>query len=207
MVLIRKRYFVQHLESVKRREKARTAILQRISGWVHVRTTGHTGNNDNEKIEIHVKQPSTMTTMPERSDQDLFDPSEGIGAALVGGGSAGIGLSIAFGQNAKDSNAVPYVNETAQDQTSTSPEGTRFPVESPLSLTESYRLEHLAGFGADAHSFTSSPRSGALPLPMSPTSRDEAHPAWSTRFVAPPQMRYRRGVVMRNDPDCISDIT
>lgn len=200
MVLIRKHYFVEHLESVKRREKERTAISQRISRWVTIRPTNRANANDNEKIEIHVKQPSTMRTILERPFQDRLDPSEGIGAALVGGGSAGIALGIALGQALHDNNGLSPINDAPFNflPTGSDYDSPRLAVESPLSLTDPYRRGHsadgLAGTIADAHSFSSSPRSGVVPLPVSPSSREGGDARWSTRFAAPSQMRYRRGI-------------
>lgn len=199
MVLIRKQYFVEHLESIKRREKARSVIFNKAS--LLARSGGGGEEDRNEKIEIHVKQPSAQNTLVERHSPEQFDPEEGIGAALVGGGSAGIGLSIALSQCIPDNNgSTPSNSGLPNPSLLASTEPVRLGVDSPQSLTHSYHFVHREseegqlGIVADAHSFTSSPHSGMSPLPMSPNSNDVGPHPFSAMFATAPQIRLRRGM-------------
>lgn len=172
MVLIRKRYFVQHLESIKRREHTRTIIKNKVSGWV----------KHDDTITINVKGPSAANTLVDSNTRNHFSPSDGIGAALVGGGSAGIGLSLAISSlPAAEDEGNAHLPSIAQ-----SPQSGSFEFVHPN--------EAIHGVVADANSFTSSPRSGVLQLPTSPMSQPEGKTPYSVAFSPRPQIRHRRNV-------------
>ncbi|KAI0085711.1 cation transport protein-domain-containing protein [Irpex rosettiformis] len=198
MVLIRKRYFVQHLESIKKRERAQHMIRSRLGRWVRfpALSSSTTPNSiDEENIEITVKQPSIIHSLPEHPHHARFDPSEGIGAALVGGGSAGISLGIALRALPQDDGASqsnvpsPIMIHTDEPQTRISVESNRSSAAS-FDFVQSH--EGQEGIVAGANDFTSSPQSGVIQLPMSPQS--ERHPMFSPVPAIPPALRHRRGV-------------
>ena len=190
MVLIRKRYFVQHLESTKKRERTerkietvKHVIRGRLSRWIRIPatlTSNGTSSSTDEKVAIHVEQSSTPD-LPEDSNRVRFDPSEGIGAALVGGGSTGISLGIALRALPEDDDA-PQSGKNARGPIMIHTDEThaRLSVESP-------QEDILTG----ANGLIDSPQSGAIQLPTSPQS--ERHPVFSPTFAVPPALRHRRG--------------
>lgn len=173
MVLIRKRYFVQHLESLKRRENSRTKIKNRLLNILPM-----TNFSNNEKISIDVKGPSRHGTQAEAS---RIHAGEGIGAALVG--TYGMGMGIAL--NIENNNSHVQDAQLLQE-----PE-----VQSPKSMTASFEFLHRDeshGMVADIHSFTSSPRSANINLPTSPGARSGAQVVFSP-YSNRSTMRNRRG--------------
>ncbi|CDO70946.1 hypothetical protein BN946_scf184829.g55 [Trametes cinnabarina] len=110
--------------------------------------------------------------------------SDGIGAALAGGAATGLGLGIALGTGDSPEPKQPKGGYTLEDPSQPEQTGTpwsdsvselRVVVDSPMRASPSDELTmnvdaNERGILADAHSFTSSPRSGAMPL-QSPTSQ------------------------------------
>ncbi|KAI0802967.1 cation transport protein-domain-containing protein [Irpex lacteus] len=202
MVLIRKRYFVQHLESIKKRERAQHMIRSRLAHWVRFPALGSSATSRGKQegeVDIQVEQSSTAEPSPVGHRHAHFDPSEGIGAALVGGGSAGISLGIAL-------RALPQEEEgpspTPNDRTPspvmihTDDDTARLSVESPKSFAGSFEMvqstDGMEAMIEGGYGLTSSPQSGALALPTSPQS--ERHPVFSPIVAVPPALRHRRGV-------------
>lgn len=188
MVLIRKHYFVQHLESLNRRQRRRTQIEQRLVGFV--KRNGRS-RSPGDKIQISVERPTPGNTVYNPTDR--INAADGIGAALVGGGSAGIGLGIVLASTAPNANdRVASAETTAPGHTDEDPE-----VQSPKSITASFEWvnqeDGRAGIIADAHSFTSSPRSGVTPLPMSPGERPAVRSVY-TSALSPRSIHTRRGL-------------
>ncbi len=194
MVLIRKHYFVQHLESLKRKEKSRTLIGDRFTRFIR----GESGNQSDEP-HIRVKGPSVAGSVSASEtitayETHQFHGGEGIGAALVGGGSVGIGLGIALGAcvgNANGIHAPVDIHQANSDDNDL-----RVGVESPKSLARSFEFiqnPETEGIVATAHSFTSSPRSGMSPLPFSPNPRAEGRTPIAETFSMRPPLRHRRG--------------
>ncbi|KAI0344047.1 TrkH-domain-containing protein [Trametopsis cervina] len=193
MVLIRKQYFVEHLESIKRQEKEKNKIRSRFSRYLPAALTtamsSSSKRNTDDDIKIRVEEPSAT-----------LDPSQGIGAALVGGGSVGIGLGIVFsdaqpsGDTATPTRSDALTSGVAHLNGSSS----HLAVGSPKSLTTSFEFvrqdedQDACGIIADAHSFTSSPRSAMIQLPMSPVSH--VFSPSSPGLVVPPTMRRRKGL-------------
>lgn len=178
MVLIRKRYFVQHLESLKRREYSRTKIKNRLLNILPMTNFGN-----NEKISINVKGPSRHGTRAD-SNPNRIHAGEGIGAALVG--TYGMGMGIAL--NIENNNNVQEV-QLLQDGNS------HAEIQSPKSITASFEFPHhdgSRGVVADAHSFTSSPRSANINLPTSPGAHSGAQVMFSP-YSNRSTMRNRRG--------------
>lgn len=185
MVLIRKHYFVEHLESLRRRQRSRTKIENRL-----LRLVWRGGASESaDKPEILIKSPTPGHTM---HVSERIGAHEGIGAALVGGGSAGIGLGIALSKGTANG-----ANEYSTDRTAAEGPADQ-ELQSPKSLTPSFEfVEHedsRPGIMADVHSFTSSPRSGFVPLPgpFSPGGQSDRRTAYSTA-LSPRSMRYRPG--------------
>lgn len=180
MVLIRKRYFVQHLEHLESQKRSRRRTvnrLRRLLPW----SVGP-GAAD-EQMSIEVKGPT-----PGHTTDDHIRAFEGIGAALVGGGITGIGLGVALGAPPQDgTGADASTNTTAADHTNEV-------VQSPKSASFEFidREDGRPGIVADVQSFTSSPRSGAIPLPLSP-GEQSAMPTIHASALSPRVLRARRG--------------
>ncbi|KAI0697181.1 cation transport protein-domain-containing protein [Cytidiella melzeri] len=192
MVLIRKQYFVEYLEGIKKRERAQYTIRSRITRWLNPLGS----NNLKQNVEIHVKQPTAIEALPEQPRTNRFDPSEGIGAALVGGGSAGIGLGIALRASSQDHDASRPITETLNGLHPS--DSGHLALEPPQSATASFEIvdtdDCREGIIADTHSFTSSPRSAALQLPTSPAARSEGQLPFSPKSALPATMKQRRGL-------------
>lgn len=183
MVLIRKHYFVQHLESLQRRQRSRTLIENHLFRFIRPW----------KQPRVEVVGPTPANTFHEPASR--FNAQEGIGAALVGGGSAGIGLGIALAA------PVPKSFDTDASANTTAAGHTNEEMQSPKSYTASFDVIHhhdsSPGIVADAQSFTSSPRSGAAPLPFSPGGQSTGRAVYTTTTVSPRAIRYRRGQFMR----------
>ncbi|KIP02880.1 hypothetical protein PHLGIDRAFT_32026 [Phlebiopsis gigantea 11061_1 CR5-6] len=178
MVLIRKRYFVQHLEHLESQKRSRRRAVKRL----HRLLPWSVGSNAaDEQMQIEVKGPTPGHTA---DDNMHIHAHEGIGAALVGGGITGIGLGVALG--------APASNGTGSNPSANNDEAM---VQSPKSA--SFELidheDSRPGIVADAQSFTSSPRSGALPLPLSPGDQFAMRTIHASA-LSPRSLRPRRGV-------------
>ncbi len=201
MVLIRKRYFVQHLESIKKRERAQHMIRSRLAHWVRFPALGSSATSRGKQegeVDIQVEQSSTAEPSPVGHRHAHFDPSEGIGAALVGGGSAGISLGIALRalpQEEEGPSPSPNDRTPSPVMIHTDGDTARLSVESPKSFAGSFEMvQSTDGMEAmidGGYGLTSSPQSGALALPTSPLS--ERHPVFSPIVAVPPALRHRRG--------------
>lgn len=190
MVLTRKHYFVEHLESLKRRQRSRTKIENRIMSLFR---KDHRSTAKDKQPDIQVNSPTPAHTF------DRIGVHEGIGAALVGGGSAGIGLGIAF--SARTPEALNTLPADSPDLTAHEHENEDVEVQSPKSITPSFEFARRSvgerGIVADAHSFTSSPRSGMSPLPAqhgpwSPGVLSQGRIAYPA-VMSPRSLRYRPG--------------
>jgi hypothetical protein len=197
MVLIRKGYFVEHLQGVKKRKRIRDIIFSRVRRQIHFTSHG-SSDKRNQSVENHDRQPTATEPLPDNGAR--FDPSEGIGAALVGGGSAGIGLGIVL--RATSDEVISTLPDICAANLVVNPDSSALlSAGSPKSVATSFHLaddeEGTDDIITDAHTFTSSPRSAAIRLPMSPTTRTEGHTAiiHSPTFAIAPQaaIRQRRG--------------
>jgi hypothetical protein len=197
MVLIRKGYFVEHLQGVKKRNRIRDIIFNRVRRQIHFTSHG-SSDKRNQSAENHDRRPTTTEPLPDNGAR--FDPSEGIGAALVGGGSAGIGLGIVL--RATSDEVISMLPDICAASLVENPNSSApLSASSPKSVETSFHLagdeEDTEGIITDGHTFTSSPRSAAIRLPMSPTTRMEEHMTiiHSPTFAIAPQaaIRQRRG--------------
>lgn len=178
MVLIRIRYFKQHLEEKIRVDNRKKRLGARLLTYVrNLPGIGFTAP------QIFVSgTPEDGSKGVNGHDRGRIRAEEGIGAALVGGGSADIGMGILLGAS-PPSPSTANLQEGAEK---TDMLGLNTQYHTPSSLytgqkhveTESPRNSAELAPGAsrvlveDVHSFTSSPRSGfaGLPSPTSPTS-------------------------------------
>ncbi|CAL1696758.1 unnamed protein product [Somion occarium] len=185
MVLIRKRYFRQHLQDRHDKERFRTRVTKKLLRFAHF--------NGSQGPQILVNGNDTQD--PTSPGAIRINPADGIGAALVAGGGTEIGLGLALAKIPSpidtSGHLSPMRNSQQSDRANLANGRSILSddeVQSPTSLRESMEIPE-AGIVANAHSFTSSPRSAAMPLqyPISPTSH-------SVRFVALPQLRQRPGV-------------
>lgn len=151
MVLVRLRYFRQYITAEQRKKTLRQTFGSRMLALLPTRpsTSRNRDVPNGKESEIHA--------------------SDGIGAALAGGATTGIGLGIALG-------AEHIPSSPAMERPALIPEESshiRIHVESPDPLEDHHHSAHTVvdrsttpteGVIADVHSFTSSPRSGAIPL-------------------------------------------
>lgn len=187
MVLVRKHYFRVHCEAVAReaRKRSRSLNLKRRLRLSHLFPSNLTNilSGENDVPHLHVHQAT--------HDEAYLRAEDGIGGALAGGLVA---LGLALPSESRQSNDIDQQND--------------FPrVASPERLSaDGHHDGDGHGVMADAHSFTSSPRSGLMELTTSPEVRfaDLASPtAKSHRSI-----RYRNGqsyfpvwfLVFLNDP-------
>ncbi|THH31587.1 hypothetical protein EUX98_g2629 [Antrodiella citrinella] len=87
MVLTRKRYFRSHLEMLQMKEHSKRKIADRLTKHLHLPRRGRAAD-----ARTRGRDPDSKPT------NGKFYVEEGIGAALVGGGSAGIGMGIGLGR-------------------------------------------------------------------------------------------------------------
>ncbi|KAI0719098.1 TrkH-domain-containing protein [Cerioporus squamosus] len=163
MVLIRMRYFRQHIIATHRKKTLLQSIRDRVSSVI----TGGGSSTPQKDVEDGTEKHKIHGSHG-------IQASDGIGAALAGGATTGLGLGIALGAGDVQRHAEDQANEQWKRSTS----HIDISVDSPgrLSPSEDFTMhpdEDLnaeRGVIADACSFTSSPRSGAMPLPQSPLS-------------------------------------
>ncbi|RPD81556.1 TrkH-domain-containing protein [Lentinus tigrinus ALCF2SS1-7] len=169
MVLIRMRYFRQHIIATHRKKTLLQSIRDRVGSVI----TGRASSTLQKHVEDGTEKHKTHGSHG-------IQASDGIGAALAGGATTGLGLGIALG-------AGDVQRRDEDDQTNgfrkSSTSHVEVSVDSPgrLSPSEDFTVHPdedqngEQGVIADAHSFTSSPRSGAMPLPQSPVSPPPQH--------------------------------
>ncbi|OCH94151.1 TrkH-domain-containing protein [Obba rivulosa] len=207
MVLIRKHYFRQYVLAVYRKKMTMGKILRTLSFFGF--GTGN-GQDDIDVPKIQVQQgsvPLPSTGLHSHTGTERIKAKEGIGAALAGGGGTGLGLGIALGgmhvipNFGGDTNAHQTGDASEENHTSVQQDrlslANRDLQESPQPMSPTSEVRPSVderGIIADAHSFTSSPRSGAVPLPMSPISRLESRTPRSPYFTSPDLRRRRPGV-------------
>ncbi|KAI0638942.1 TrkH-domain-containing protein [Trametes polyzona] len=169
MVLVRLRYFRQHIIARHRKktvlQSMRDRVVNMVTGVKHSVPLWHIEAG----AEKHAQHGSHG-----------IQASDGIGAALAGGATTGLGLGIALGtaDGSVDGQETDEQKRNGLTQSSSNATDSRIQIqiESPLRATPSedptmFTAEtEERGIIADANSFTSSPRSGAMPLPNSPTS-------------------------------------
>ena len=147
MVLIRKEYFKERCELVIRehREKHRIrAVWNSIGRRAFRRTVPATPD-----LQLTGPEVEEEPTSP---DEPIVAAGEGIAAALVGG--TGVGLSVGLGHK-------PFQDGALDGHV----------VKNPLDEILPVGKHTRQGVAADAHSFTSSPRSVVVSVrPVSPTS-------------------------------------
>ncbi|KAI0757447.1 TrkH-domain-containing protein [Daedaleopsis nitida] len=185
MVLIRLRYFRQHIIATHRKKTVLQSIRDRltsVAGGIGVSLPQRHAEDGSEKHHQHGSHG--------------IQASDGIGAALAGGATTGLGLGIALGTG--DMERHDSEADRVQHPWSDSQSHIDVRVDSPASFTPSMdRTAHLEdGVIADVHTFTSSPRSVAMSLPQSPTATQPQH----LRFAPGPQhtgkVVRRRGIPM-----------
>lgn len=185
MVLIRKQYFREHCEAVIReyQEKHRIhAVWNNIGKRSFRRTVSAAPDPRPNDPEVEEE--------PMSPEEPIVATGEGIVAALVGG--AGVGLSVGMDHKAfRDGALDGHIVKT--------------PLESPLegeSLTVGKHTKQ--GVVADAHSFTSSPRSVVVSVrPVSPTS-GHGNPGvkWDGRSLGSRQARMDRNYMRKRASMC-----
>ena len=174
MVLVRMRYFRQHIIATHRKKTVLQSMRDRLSKIVT--GVGHSIPHRHVEAgaEKHVHHGS-----------DGIQASDGIGAALAGGAVTGLGLGIALGRDdslpEENGGEVQPEGQTTPNQSPwrDSSSNIRIAVDSPVRASPSDEVtmnpeSEERGIIADAQSFTSSPRSGAIPL-QSPTSVQSNH--------------------------------
>ncbi len=173
MVLVRLRYFREHIIQRHRQKTMLQSMRDRVSGIV-----AGVGRS------VPLWHPEAGAEKHAQHGSHGIQASDGIGAALAGGATTGLGLGIALGKEDSDDggqDANANEHKLAQSRSSSH---IRIDVESPLRVSPSedptmYTGESgERGIIADAQSFTSSPRSGAMPLPQSPTSMGSGRVQW-----------------------------
>ncbi|KAI0367488.1 TrkH-domain-containing protein [Pilatotrama ljubarskyi] len=175
MVLVRLRYFREHIMERQRNKTVLQSIRDRITRVV-------TGS----RPLVPQKHVEDGTEKHAQHGSDGIQASDGIGAALAGGALTGLGLGIALGTGeiSEDSQQAARQKESglglSQDRPwSDTSSYIQIQVDSPMRASPSEDLTvHVGpeerGIVMDAHSFTSSPRSAAVPL-QSPTSQRSNH--------------------------------
>ncbi|KAH8101386.1 TrkH-domain-containing protein [Cristinia sonorae] len=182
MVLIRKHYFRMHLENLKRNENSKRKIAHRIIGFLHF-----PGRN----------RPANARSLARSQEEGAKDGKicvqEGIGAALVGGGSAGIGMGVSLGRvMSKESTNI------MDGQTQTGETGMTVTVEQPsrqptydIHVTSSPQGSARNSFAGTERSMvlqdqafaSDSPKSADLALPPSPVLSPQMMNTPGTQFT------------------------
>ncbi|KAI0358915.1 TrkH-domain-containing protein [Trametes cingulata] len=175
MVLVRLRYFREHIIERQRKKTVLQSIRDR---FVHLASgkRSHAPQKDVENgSDRHAQHGSNG-----------IQASDGIGAALAGGAPTGLGLGIALGAGDSPEYSQEAMRQKehglglTQDRPwSDTSSHIQIQVDSPVraSPSEDPTMDVGAeerGIIMEAHSFTSSPRSGAMPL-QSPTSQRSNH--------------------------------
>lgn len=168
MVLVRLHYFREHIIARERKKTVLQSMRDRVSKIV----TGVSHSVPLWHVEAGEKHA--------HHGSHAIEASDGIGAALAGGATTGLGLGIALGN--ADSTEGGQTTDENKDRalTSDSSSHIHIQIDSPMRASPSedptmFNNEaEERGIIADAQSFTSSPRSGAIPL-QSPTSMQSGH--------------------------------
>lgn len=195
MVLIRKRYFRKHLQNRRDAERFRTRLARRVLRLARPKNSS--------ELEPKIK----VEADPNEEPLSKLDPSKGIGQALAAT-MAGVGVGIGVGETAEQMSPTQHdVNATLVNPAQTQEGlGLKFmdedhlEVQSPTSIsirdTSSMDIPVIGNDSrtANPNILTSSPHSGVLALPQSPTSLMSA----SIRILALPQyptrqLRQRQG--------------
>ena len=166
MVLVRLYYFREHIIATHRKK----TLLQSIRDRVGVLVSGVGKSNPSRHAEDGSEKHESQGSY-------AIQASDGIGAALAAGGATGLGLGIALGTG---DDHMEKTDTARRENTWNGPDSeVQIEVNSPLSspraspeedyMTRVGTEEQERGIVADINSFTSSPRSGAIPL-QSPTS-------------------------------------
>ncbi|TBU58845.1 TrkH-domain-containing protein [Dichomitus squalens] len=191
MVLVRLRYFRAHIIETHRKK----TIFQSFRDRVGVIVSG-VGKS------TPARHPEDGTEKHETYGSHGIQASDGIGAALAAGGATGLGLGIALGAG---DDQMEKAHAAQLESAWNDSHSIRIEVNSPRStaraspsedfMTHVGTEEHERGIVADVHSFTSSPRSGAIPLqsPISPPVQ-RMHFAAGVQDVPSGNMRRRPGV-------------
>ena len=169
MVLVRLRFFRQHIIATHRKKTLIQSVRDRMARIVSGVGRSLPSRHAEDGLEKHRAYGSHG-----------IQASDGIAAALAAGGTTGVGLGIALGTSDSDTEkAQGEVMVHTETPWSDSNSRTRIDVESPVRMSISRSEDRERGIIADVHSFTSSPRSAALHLqsPVSP-------PPHSVRFAA-----------------------
>jgi len=176
MVLIRKQYFKKHCEMIMReyQEKHRTRRVWNSIGKRAFR------RNVSKAPDLQVKGP-TVEEEPMSPEEPIVAAHEGIVAALVAG--AGIGLGVGLGHR-------PFQDGALEGRLVQDPSEVGSPPD---------RESAKHGIVADAHSFTSSPRSLVISIqPASPTSGNgDPGVRWEEQPFKPHQARTDRNYVRK----------
>ncbi|OBZ78734.1 hypothetical protein A0H81_00278 [Grifola frondosa] len=177
MVLVRKRYFRQHVTEIHKRKTTLAKIGSRFAALLY----GATGREipPAPQIQLQPNSQSTGGSFGRSAKPERIQAGEGIGAAIVGGAGTGLGLGVALGGRRvnADNGAIEDLNNgkahdspSLRSHRSSASSHIHIAVESSARLSPSTDFtmnidgdEH--GVIADVHSFTSSPRSGASPSP------------------------------------------
>jgi len=181
MVLVRKRYFIDHCEAVVRQAQQRHRV-RRIYRGITKRAHRHNPSNQ-PGTGIKLDKPTMTYETDAQSPAEHIRPGEGIGAALMGG--TGLGLGLALGSRQVDDAFGPSQSLTDLNvHFGESPNALRT-IESRLSQGDDLAIP-------ERYSLTSSPRSGPTALPMSPMEIPEGHfPRRSSNATVRPHMRKR----------------
>ncbi|TCD68599.1 low affinity potassium transporter [Steccherinum ochraceum] len=209
MVLIRKHYFKSHLEQLKMKELAKRKIGARFLRFTRRRANHDTNGHVPQRAETLAPEAFT-------EGRGKIFVEEGIGAALVGGGSAGIAMGIGLGalnledekQEGRNGDVRIEVEQPTRRNTEDLPTVLQSPtalVESPPPSEHSHDLERVESNEAkmlDDQQFTSeSPKSVARslptsPPPLSPHSQATRHTHFADPYMPAGGNMRRRGIPM-----------
>ncbi|PIL30855.1 transporter [Ganoderma sinense ZZ0214-1] len=186
MVLVRLRFFRQHIIATHRKKTLMQSVRDRIARMTFGTGLSLPSRHAEDGMEKHRAHGSHG-----------IQASDGIAAALAAGGGTAVGLGIAFGTGDSSLEKSQTAGVTVQSETPRSNSSSPVQIEVESTVRMSFSHEQERGIIADVHSFTSSPRSAALHLqsPVSPPPR-------SIRFTASVKdglggnMRRRPGVPM-----------
>ncbi|KAI0078494.1 TrkH-domain-containing protein [Panus rudis PR-1116 ss-1] len=175
MVLIRKRYFKQRIIFEADKERFRSRMADRVLRFVHKR--GHHA--------LASVNPSVHNAPARNGSSGIQELDGGIGAALVAGGlDIGIGMGMGLGRDrspvSETQQETPQWETVLEKAEPLPPLGLGNEVESPKSISRSLELPQTESNAimVSSQSFTSSPRSGAAPLPTPASPTDPRSPGF-----------------------------
>lgn len=180
MVLVRLRYFRAHIIQRHREKTVRQSMRDRVAGLV--------AGVGRRAVPLWHPEVGASEKHAQHGSHGI-QASDGIGVALAGGATTGVGLGIALGTGDSDEGGQDANAKEPKLTQSRSNSYIQIDVESPLRVSPSedptmYTGESgERGIIADAQSFTSSPRSGAIPLPQSPTSMGSGRVQWGAPYM------------------------